>query len=301
MKKVCIVGLGEVSQYFLRGLQNSELYELVGVCDMDLFASNRNLFKDYPFFLDYKPMIENLHPDLCLVLVNEKDKYEIIKDILELKCGVLSEKPLTDSKEKFDELYEIAKENNALLDVLYHYQYGDEMEFLYWFVRDLGELKTGTILLNEPYAYNNGNKVKDEHLNHTEAWLDNGINALSVFAYLVDLDNFHTVHRFDIRSDDNEHCIYAERLLSDGNCSLRVVVDWRTESNKKYFILEYEKGTVLVDSKAMKVYFNGECVFNMDLSYPRMHHQYEKYFTVCFPLFDYKSNALLHDFAFDLR
>ena len=295
MIKLCIVGLGDIVQYYKRGLTNSKIYDLVGVCDINKDAFGRQFYKDTPFYADYTEMIKELQPDCCLVAIGEKYKYPIIKDILSLGVNVLTEKPLSLNNYEFEDLFKTAKENNVILDIMYHYQYGEEQRVLKEITKDLGKLKLGVILLNENYANNKRREIKKENRNHTEAWIDNGINALSILDDLVDLEKYSLYDKTEVISSLYKDTVSAERIFKDKeNNAIRILVEWRTGSNKKYYILEYEKGVIIVNSKDMKIYKDDRCVYSKNLDYPRMHDQYYYYFCNCEIKNNYKKHKRIH-------
>jgi len=292
MIKLAIIGLGDIARYYVKGLRNSKLYEVVAVCDINDNATAKSEYF-VPFFKSYTEMTKVAKPDCCLVTVNEQFKYPIIVDLLSMGMNVLTEKPLALTKNQFNSLFSTAKENNAILDIMYHYQYGGEVLFLKDYVKTMGALKTGTILLHESYAYNKNCEI-DKNFNHKEAWIDNGINAVSVFDLLVNLNDYNLFYKNDIRTTALD-CIATERVFKDnqGNM-LKILVDWRTPSNKKYFIFEYEGGIILVDSKELKVYKDGECIYNQSINYPRMYDQYDYYFNNCEIQNNYEKHQRIH-------
>ena len=48
MKRTGIIGLGEISKYYKKGLEASRFLSLCAVCDVDSQAVSRNVYSEYP-------------------------------------------------------------------------------------------------------------------------------------------------------------------------------------------------------------------------------------------------------------
>ena len=95
MKKVGIIGLGTITEYYLEGIKNSNTLELTAVCDTLINSVSKKYYEEYPFYLDYKEMISKEGLDYIIISTPPKSHFEIAKHALENNVNVIVEKPAT--------------------------------------------------------------------------------------------------------------------------------------------------------------------------------------------------------------
>ena len=92
MKRVAVIGLGEIAKVHVPILTKLETVELCAVCD--LREERRNLAPGVPFYTDYKEMLEKEKPDCVHLCLPHWLHYPVAKDVAEAGINIFCEKPL---------------------------------------------------------------------------------------------------------------------------------------------------------------------------------------------------------------
>lgn len=98
MLRVAVIGLGTVSIVHLRGIIESEMAELVAVCDID--PSKSTIAEDTPFYQDYNDMLDNDEIDVVHVCLPHYLHDTVTLDVAKRGVNVLCEKPVTVNYER---------------------------------------------------------------------------------------------------------------------------------------------------------------------------------------------------------
>ncbi len=111
-----VIGVGHLGKFHARIYKElSESIDLIGVCDTDPskeeIAKNLNV----PFTTDYRTLLDKV--DLVSICVPTSHHHPVAKVVLEHNIHCLIEKPIAMNLEEADEVLEIAKNNNLLLQV----------------------------------------------------------------------------------------------------------------------------------------------------------------------------------------
>lgn len=118
-KRVAIVGCGAVAyRWYFDGIMKSENCTLAALVDNNstaLMEAGKYFGKSNNLFADYRQLFTDDICDIVLVLTPHKSHYEIVKDCLEHKLHVYSEKPFAENYLQAIELIKIAKENDVTL------------------------------------------------------------------------------------------------------------------------------------------------------------------------------------------
>ncbi|WP_334058736.1 Gfo/Idh/MocA family protein [Polaribacter sp. P097] len=114
-----IIGLGNMAQVLSATIHGNKVAVLEAVASRSIekaqsFASRNGKCKAYGGYLE---MVNdrNLNLDVVYIATPVKQHYQIIKDCLEAKRNVLCEKPITSNLKQFEELIQIAKQNDCFL------------------------------------------------------------------------------------------------------------------------------------------------------------------------------------------
>ena len=92
MKRVAVIGLGEIAKVHLPILQNMPQITLCAVCDLQ--EKRGTLAPSVPFYTDYKEMLEKERPDCVHLCLPHWLHYPVAKDVVEAGIHVFCEKPL---------------------------------------------------------------------------------------------------------------------------------------------------------------------------------------------------------------
>jgi len=137
-RKYVNVGVGSRSRMYLTAITKTFAAgnELVAVCDTNqgrldtalnfikpnLAASGVKPPKKY-LAADFDKMIKETKPDCVIVTCPDGFHHEYIVRALDAGCDVLTEKPLTTTPEKAQQIVDACKRNNRHLRVLFNYRY----------------------------------------------------------------------------------------------------------------------------------------------------------------------------------
>ena len=114
--RVAVVGVGHLGTYHTEKIFKIENADLVGVCDPNI-EKCKELSEKYgcEAFSDYKQLDQKV--DAVLIAATTKVHYEIAKYFLEKSVHVFLEKPITETVAQGQELCDLAKRNNCILQV----------------------------------------------------------------------------------------------------------------------------------------------------------------------------------------
>jgi predicted dehydrogenase len=128
-KRVAIVGTGH------RGCgtwgkdlltECGEIVELVGLCDTNnkrCQVAKKLIGTAAPAFTDFEAMLKQTKPQLLIVTTRDAVHHEQIVRGLEFGCEVLTEKPMTNTEEKCQQILDAEKKTRGKLTVGFNYRY----------------------------------------------------------------------------------------------------------------------------------------------------------------------------------
>jgi len=117
--RIGVIGTGHLGAFHARTftiIEKKGLISLVGICDVDKKRA-QEIAKKYNtrYFLDYKDIMDKV--DAVSIAVPTHLHHKVAKDFLNAGIHVLVEKPLTKTLKEADELLQLAKEKNLILQV----------------------------------------------------------------------------------------------------------------------------------------------------------------------------------------
>lgn len=280
MNRVCLVGLGVITKHYKKGLEDSKCLDLVAVCDLNESALARSLYSDLHFYTFYKLMIDVEKPDLIIIATPPATHYEIAEYALKHKVGVILEKPATLNYEDCKKLHDLADEMGVFFTVMFHWQTGEEVLYFNQHF-DLNKIAKIEVDINDSYS-DDGVTIKNDRIPLWGAWVDSGVNALSLINKWVPFDDCLLI------GVEVQHCtesglpIFARADLQFTHHSktipVSISVDWRNDKSDKYTILKMVDGTeILIEHTAQKIVADGKEIVLDDM--PRLERHYYNYFT----------------------
>jgi len=113
---IAVIGVGHLGSKHAKVYANLKNVHLVGVCDTDEEKA-RKIAKRYrtAFYHDYRELFDKVQA--VSIAVPTFLHYKIAKDFLEQGIHLLIEKPITRTLEEADELLELAKRKNLIIQV----------------------------------------------------------------------------------------------------------------------------------------------------------------------------------------
>ncbi len=127
--RLCIIGAGvfaEANHFPSLALHFFDDVYRAAVCDLDELKAKR-LSSKYGWrhvYTDYRKMIEEQHPDGVIVCLGARNHPPVAKELIRLKIPIFLEKPSSVTAEETEELSQLAKENNVIVQVGHQKRYG---------------------------------------------------------------------------------------------------------------------------------------------------------------------------------
>lgn len=279
MYRLGLIGCGTICEYYKYAFKNSENVVLTAMADLKEDCIGRSVYNNKPFYKDYKEMLQKEDINLVFISTNVNSHFEIIKYCLENGFDVIVEKPLCCSMSQVEELYSTADKYSKQLEVLYHFVYGDEIQWLKNNIAKFGKIKRYSFSAHEQYACNEDHIVSEQRRGLGHAWNDASINMLSDIDLLLNLDNVKKTREL-IDIDANSNLIrYAHKtFVTKDGVEFDILVDWMTTNKTKISVIDFESGRMIIDHHEEVIYHNGVCVYNNAPKIHRMYKQYENYF-----------------------
>lgn len=154
-KRFVQVGVGGRARFFYNALCStySDTSELTAFCDINrtrLVYAQQTLVKEYGYpevalygADEFDKMIEEQKPDVVIVTSIDRTHHKYIVRAMELGCDVLSEKPMTTTAEKCQEILDAIKRTGKSLRVSFNYRYAPHNTKVRELIRDgvIGDVK----------------------------------------------------------------------------------------------------------------------------------------------------------------
>ena len=297
MKKTGLIGLGTISQYYINGLHESSLLNLVATCDLNEKAYSRALFSNIPFYKDYKEMIEKEKLDYIIISTPPNSHFEIAKYALEHNVNVLIEKPATTSLEELEYLLELTKKKKLIFHVMYHWQNGTEViKFNDLFEKNkIQEIKT-TVL--DPYSTNEI-AIDNNKLHLLGAWIDSGVNILSMIKKWLPFKSLEILSTSCTRCNQSNLPLSIDVNLKIDNIPIHIIIDWTKHLNIKQSSLTYDCFPLIIDHSNQTIIFKNK-------SYPfndmiRLENHYYNFFKNYNEADNSDETILIHKFLFEVN
>ncbi len=130
-------GIGKVHIDAIRGLGNIDVVAICSRTNMEERAKTLNI-KQY--FTDYKEMIDACDLDVVHICTTNDTHYPMTKYALEKGLHVVLEKPMTITAAEAEELYQLAKEKNAVNEIHFHNRFYPVNDYMHHHIEKLGDI-----------------------------------------------------------------------------------------------------------------------------------------------------------------
>ena len=296
MKKVGIIGLGTITEYYLAGLECSKVLKLTSVCDTLINSVSKKYYEEYPFYLDYKEMIKSEKLDYIIISTPPKSHFEIAKYALENNVNVIVEKPATTNLKDLQYLIDLAKQNNLIFEVMYHWQNGSEViKFNELYNKNQITQVHTTVL--DPYSSDEIN-IDDAKVKLLGTWIDSGVNILSMYKMWLPFNSL-IINNIEVKKCEktNLPIMVNVDILID-NVNALITVDWTQHKNVKESYLVY-------DDRKIKIDHSNQCIIDQDNiikldDMVRLRRHYYNYFKNYNENNDDEGTYLIHKFLFEV-
>jgi predicted dehydrogenase len=303
-KNAVLIGLGNISKSYHEGLAASPNLNLAGVCDKNPDAAGRSLYNDVPFFNDYTEAIQQTNSEFAVVCTPPAVHFEMVKDLLQRDINVLVEKPATTNLRDLEILTQLAKDKQLFFDCILHWQGGGEVIFLREYAKKLGALLSTSTTVQDPYT-DAPNQIKSDKAELSGAWLDSGINILSMLSKFLPIDQLSLTNQQTAFDEKLGLPSFVNLSLQSGKTPMQIMINWNSDIAYKKSSLVFEKGTVDLFHSNQFATLNGEEIYR-DTTLPRLPEHYYNYFTKLLPEMlknpETKDDAIeLHKTLFDIE
>jgi predicted dehydrogenase len=141
---VGIIGLGAIGQRLLNTFHTHEKANVLAICDTNeqLLTAMKEKLEGVISYIDYKEMLENESIDLVYIAVPPKFHHQIALDVIKKRKHLLCEKPLANSLEEAEEMYQAAKASQRIHGINFPMVYTNVFSQMKQFIKSgqLGEL-----------------------------------------------------------------------------------------------------------------------------------------------------------------
>lgn len=297
MKKTGLIGIGVISKYILYGLEFSNFLKLVSFCDIDAKKETEIEDENISFFDDYIEMIRKEKLNYVIISTPPSTHYEIIKKCLNEDVNVIVEKPAVLDLREWDELVELAKKKNLVLEVIYHWQNGAEVkQFLK--ETDLKGLKKISVSANDPYSEDRKTAISDR-VRLGGSWIDSGVNILSLLKLFLPFNSFKILKVDNVICEKYNIPIASKVNLIIDDVIVDINIDWRNNLNQKITKLKFDDTEVVLHHTDQSIIYENET--KQCSSYSRLGTHYKNYFARFNGKSDLESGRKIHELLLEVR
>ncbi|MGE3770698.1 MAG: Gfo/Idh/MocA family protein [Bdellovibrionales bacterium] len=252
--KFALIGLGHISQFQLQALAGLPQWQLVAACDLNPDQQSR-LPADTQFYTSADELLANTKAHLIMVATPTPTHFDIGHRVIESGNNLLIEKPICANHVDVERLIELANAKGVHFAVAFHAYHGAEVE---WFRQNHASrgLKLEDMIgfkahVDDPYLENG--KLLNRARSLGNAWIDSGINALSVIGSLIPPERLHITSSEKLATPVDGCNIPHARVTFSYNTGTQngkgtIEIDWTRGINKKATTLYFKDGTeVLLD------------------------------------------------------
>ncbi|MBQ6922793.1 MAG: Gfo/Idh/MocA family oxidoreductase [Clostridia bacterium] len=272
--RAVLIGAGHISLEYQKGLAESEKIKLLAIVDIDKTAIGFKYFPNTQKFSTIEDLPQNDF-DVAIISTPPSTHYNLIKTCLERNWNVIVEKPFALSLDLITDAYVTAKKTGLFLATSYHWQNGEE-------VRAFNKLYNPRLIskidvsIEDPYSLN-GVSINGEKIPLEGAWIDSGVNALSMVKTWLPFSKTKILNVDTVFADNIHLPIYCKADMEIDGIPVSIKIDWRNQKNIKLTRLTYLDREIIINHSEQTV-FDGESalIFN---SLSRLTRHYFNYYT----------------------
>ena len=261
MFNVGIIGLGHVASHQIAAIETSGDFQLVAGCDPDL-SRHSLLDRSVDAYADSKDLLKR--SDLDVVVVASPNRMHVSHGTQVMAAGkwLFMEKPLAETQEEFDSFDRKLQEYDSHCTLALHAAFGQEIE---WYCdeqnnqeSDGSHIHSFAAEFYDPY-FGDG-EIKQRATSLGGAWMDSGINALSVIGRVMSLDDLVICDSRMTRTDQSD-CLEVQGTVDfefsrpRGPGTGVVETSWTTGRDKKRTTLGFDGSgkKIILDHSAQQV------------------------------------------------
>lgn len=252
MVKLGVIGLGTIFPMQQEALNRlTDEYTIVAVCDKDRekWKNCKNTTGDIRFFKSSAELQAIKEIEDVLIATPPHTHYMLALECMNAGKNVLLEKPAVFSVNELEKLYECASKQGVLLHIAYHSSFAIDIE---WYLEhQYGKITSICCGFYDPYIEENKIISGKELLGGS--FMDSGVNALSVFARLVDMQQMRlTTHEVQQLNG----VVYSSKTKYESpEVEIVMYTGWDQGKNEKTTLLEFEESEdkIMLDHSNQRV------------------------------------------------
>ncbi len=273
---IAIIGLGVISANYYQAIMDSQ-FQLIAVCDSSIEKYNSSRYTGYSYYSSCQQMLQTIEVDYVIIATPPDSHYEVAKLCLNSGVNVILEKPATATLAEYDSLVDIAEQNDRILDVMLHWNYGSEALYAIANVAGYGDIASMHITIRDNYA-SEGGHIEDSRVALGGTFVDSGINAVGLACKLLGSTDIQLLDAQRVIDGSCGYSMQSVHTMQVGICQLTVDIDWTRNISSKYTRMVTTEGVHIdIDHDAQSVIVDGVVVFVGD-DMPRLPRHYYNYF-----------------------
>ncbi len=240
MKRVAVIGLGNMGKHHARNYTRLENVELVAVCDLNQELANNTAKKfNCKAYYDYEAMLRNEKIDAVSIVVPTFLHKKVALACIEYNLDLLIEKPIAANLEDAQVIIEAAKEKNVVLQVGHIERFNPAVQKLKQII-DAGKLgEVNSIIARRVGAV--PVQVRDANV-----LIDLAVHDIDIIHFLYDEDASHITGNIG-KAVIEKREDYAEIFMKFGKKSGFVQVNWLTPIKIRKLSVTGTKGYAELD------------------------------------------------------
>jgi len=253
--KVGLVGIGEISSYFVHGIALNPRTELVAVCRRNAKKEDREKFKGYAFYTEWKDLVNDPAVNCIVIATPPSSHAEITSYALSLKKKVIVEKPFSLKLEDAHDCINLARKNNTHLYFAYHAAFNPvtlhTKEIIKKILRSGDKISSFKVIFEEDVRNYHGENswIFEPAIAGGGCLIDSGVNAISL---IENVGVGHLVPRKVSLGFDPKFKVEISanvQLVSDKDPHVtgELIQNWlHTGTEKREFTINFKSGLVVL-------------------------------------------------------
>lgn len=243
MYKVAIIGLGEISKYYLKALESSKSFKLVAICDksnkkLERISIKENILKTNNF----EDIKSNKNIDCVIIALPNYLHYKFCIESLNSHKHVCCEKPLTIKFKDSIEIEKISKQNKKVIFTAFHRRYN---KYIHNYRIKSNKIKKVII---EYYDNVNKNSLEKKwyfnyQLSGGGCLIDSGPNALDILRHMFGIKQIKEVSIINELKYRIDSKVILSGFLKD-DIPFFIYLNWNVSKEKKQISIEYFDNTI---------------------------------------------------------
>ena len=276
--RLAIAGLGRIAPAHLDALAALGAWQVTAACDPDPHAPGRAAFAG-PVHPDIDALLAAEACDAVLVLAPPAVHADLTVRVLRRGLPVMVEKPVAPTAEAFARMEAAAADAGAALLPVLHCAWAAEVRRMAELIRAqpdrFGPVTSFAAAFHDPLHDGATLHPRARHLGG--AWLDSGINALSVIGAFLPADRLRLAEIEARRAPDGTVVRAAATFTGPDGCRGSVTADWTAGRSDKETVLTFASGARAVlqhsaESLVLTSHDGSSRTLALASSFPRLVH-----------------------------